>query len=170
MIRDLGARLGRAWLSKFPDCRLGSLATIRLCLGLSVWVAPQKPPSKPDLNPRPSKPIRRLNLRAIPGHKIEAWGAHLLIDHTAMTEVVFPQRLKVIFVNGCFWHGHSCARGARVPVHNRKYWTEKIARNKRRDTLVRVALKALGWKSLVIWECELQRAERLRERIARFLQ
>lgn len=71
-------------------------------------------------------------------------------------DLVFRDRSRVVFVHGCFWHGHACARGARVPKTNVAYWVSKIKRNKARDRQDRAALKALGWKTLVIWECQLK--------------
>ena len=90
-------------------------------------------------------------------------------DLPGKPDQVFPRMGKVIFVHGCFWHGHSCARGARVPVHNRDYWTNKISRNVARDRITRALLRSLGWKSLVVWECELKKPERLDKKLARFL-
>jgi len=84
-------------------------------------------------------------------------------------DLAFPGRRKVIFVHGCFWHGHDCARGARVPKSNRDYWTKKIARNKERDRAARAALARSGWKVAVFWECELRDQERLRGRLSKFL-
>lgn len=67
--------------------------------------------------------------------------------------VVYGLRLAVM-VHGCFWHGHNCRRGARVPRANREYWTAKIARNRRRDLQIRRALREAGWAVATIWECE----------------
>jgi|SRR6516162_1819815 DNA mismatch endonuclease (patch repair protein) len=75
-------------------------------------------------------------------------------DLPGCPDLVFPMRCKVIFVHGCFWHGHSCARGDRQPQTNAKYWVEKIARNKARDLRNTDRLRELGWQSLIIWECE----------------
>src|SRR4051812_36756779 len=69
-------------------------------------------------------------------------------DLPGKPDLVFPRFHKVLFVHGCFWHGHVCDRGSRVPVQNRDYWTAKIARNKERDAKAHAALKALGWTSL----------------------
>jgi len=84
-------------------------------------------------------------------------------------DLAFPGLRKVIFVHGCFWHGHGCARGARVPVQNRDYWTQKVARNMERDMNVQFALQRLGWKRLVVWECEIKDPDRLRRTLRRFL-
>ncbi|HMN36198.1 MAG TPA: very short patch repair endonuclease [Hyphomicrobium sp.] len=79
-------------------------------------------------------------------------------------DIVLPSRKVAIFVQGCFWHGHSCKRGARVPATNRGYWLSKISSNQRRDLDHRKALRALGWRVALIWECE-TRSERCLERL-----
>ncbi len=77
-------------------------------------------------------------------------------DLPGAPDIVMTSRRLAIFVHGCFWHGHDCARGARVPKQNRDYWTQKIARNRARDETNRAALQAKGWTPLVVWECELK--------------
>lgn len=84
-------------------------------------------------------------------------------------DLVFPSRNKLIFVHGCFWHGHSCSTGRRVPIQNRQYWVAKISGNRARDKASRRSLKKLGWDSLVLWECQLKDVERIKEKIRRFL-
>ena len=64
-------------------------------------------------------------------------------DLPGKPDIVLPGRRLAIFVHGCFWHGHDCARGARVPKANRDYWTGKIGRNRARDAKTRAALEAL---------------------------
>jgi DNA mismatch endonuclease, patch repair protein len=59
-------------------------------------------------------------------------------------------------VHGCFWHGHDCARGARAPKTNADYWRAKIARNRARDEKTLAAYSAMGWRALVVHECELR--------------
>jgi DNA mismatch endonuclease (patch repair protein) len=83
-------------------------------------------------------------------------------------DLVFPSRRKVVFVHGCFWHGHDCARGDRQPKTNADYWLAKIARNKARDAQHLAALRADGWKPHVVWECEIKRPGLL-ARLRRFL-
>ena len=90
-------------------------------------------------------------------------------DLPGKPDLVFPGRHRVIFVHGCFWHGHDCARGARVPKANRDYWLKKIKRNRERDDVARSALKASGWKVAVFWECELRDQRALRGRLRHFL-
>jgi DNA mismatch endonuclease (patch repair protein) len=82
----------------------------------------------------------RLHLKSLPG----------------CPDVVFPSRRKALFINGCFWHGHTCSRGSRVPKANRQYWEKKIAGNKERDSCSLEELHALGWEVLTIWECEIK--------------
>ena len=86
-------------------------------------------------------------------------------DLPGAPDIVLPGRRLALFVHGCFWHGHDCARGARVPKQNRGYWTAKIARNRARDERTRTALEALGWTPLVLWECELKDAVALHNRL-----
>lgn len=85
-------------------------------------------------------------------------------------DIVFPGRKKVIFVHGCFWHGHRCKRGARVPKTNRKYWLEKIARNKSRDQRTRRKLRSMGWAVLTVWECSTRDPIKLRPKLRQFLE
>ncbi len=79
-----------------------------------------------------------------------------------------PRRVAV-FVHGCFWHGHDCARGARKPKQNAAYWAAKIARNRARDLRNIADLSALGWRSLTLWECELRDDAALGARLAQEL-
>ncbi|HWA61587.1 MAG TPA: DNA mismatch endonuclease Vsr [Caulobacteraceae bacterium] len=84
-------------------------------------------------------------------------------------DIVLAGRRLAIFVHGCFWHGHDCARGARVPKANRDYWTAKVARNRARDERTRQALEAAGWRVEVVWECELKDEAALRHRLEALL-
>jgi DNA mismatch endonuclease (patch repair protein) len=90
-------------------------------------------------------------------------------DLPGRPDIVFRGAWKVIFVHGCFWHGHDCARGARAPKANAEYWARKIARNRVRDAAGLAALKRDGWRTLVIWECALKDEAAVRRRLARFL-
>jgi DNA mismatch endonuclease (patch repair protein) len=90
-------------------------------------------------------------------------------DLPGKPDMVFPSRRKVIFVHGCYWHGHACRAGRNRPSSNTEYWIAKLDRNKTRDALNGRRLRRLGWKVLTVWECELKNAEKLRARLARFL-
>ncbi|MEB2239557.1 very short patch repair endonuclease [Xanthomonas campestris] len=90
-------------------------------------------------------------------------------DLPGKPDLVFPSRQKIILVHGCFWHGHHCARGSRVPKTNSEYWLAKIARNRSRDQRVRQELGDAGWKTFTVWECELSRKEVLGPSLFEFL-
>jgi DNA mismatch endonuclease (patch repair protein) len=79
-------------------------------------------------------------------------------DLPGKPDLTFPSRRTVLFIHGCFWHGHDCARGARVPKINRDYWTAKIAGNKARDIKDCDRLRDMGWLVLTVWECEIKDA------------
>jgi DNA mismatch endonuclease (patch repair protein) len=87
-------------------------------------------------------------------------------DLPGSPDVVFAKRRVALFVHGCFWHGHDCARGARTPKTNAEYWIRKIGRNRARDAEVQRRLAEVGWRALVVWECELKDEARLAERLA----
>jgi DNA mismatch endonuclease (patch repair protein) len=90
-------------------------------------------------------------------------------DLPGKPDLAFPGRRKVIFVHGCFWHGHDCARGARAPQSNREYWTAKITRNAARDVGNQGRLHDMGWSVLTVWECELKDQVSLTGRLRSFL-
>jgi DNA mismatch endonuclease (patch repair protein) len=85
-------------------------------------------------------------------------------------DIVLPGRKLAIFVHGCFWHGHDCARGARVPKQNRDYWLAKVARNTARDEAAQAALATAGWRVVVLWECDMKDEAALSERLANLLE
>jgi DNA mismatch endonuclease (patch repair protein) len=84
-------------------------------------------------------------------------------------DIVFSSARKAIFVHGCFWHGHECARGARTPKANAAYWIGKIARNRARDAAAVTALGAMTWSALTIWECELRDEATPSKKLSAFL-
>ena len=84
-------------------------------------------------------------------------------------DIVMPGRRLALFVHGCFWHGHDCARGARVPQANRDYWLGKVGRNRARDIASRAALEAAGWRVEALWECEMKDEAALAERLKALL-
>jgi DNA mismatch endonuclease (patch repair protein) len=83
-------------------------------------------------------------------------------------DLVFVSRRKVIFVHGCFWHAHEC-KIAHTPKSNLAYWSPKLERNRARDEKNIGALTADGWKTMVIWECEIRSERTLKKRIHAFL-
>lgn len=90
-------------------------------------------------------------------------------DLPGKPDLVFPSRKRAIFVHGCFWHGHDCTRGARIPKENKGYWIEKIRKNIKRDSKNQAELKSLGWGILIAWECEIKDIEKLEHTINEFL-
>jgi DNA mismatch endonuclease (patch repair protein) len=94
-------------------------------------------------------------------------------DLPGKPDLAFPARRKVIFVHGCFWHGHddpACVDGRRQPKSNLDYWLPKLTRNRERDAAHAIALAGLGWSVLTVWECETRKTEALRQRIGGFLE
>ena len=81
-------------------------------------------------------------------------------------DLVLPKFKAVIFVHGCFWHGHDCPRGARVPKSNTEYWLDKIARNKARDKRNITTLEDAGWRVRIVWECSVKNLETINDCIA----
>jgi DNA mismatch endonuclease (patch repair protein) len=78
-------------------------------------------------------------------------------DLPGKPDIALPKYKTVIRVMGCFWHGHKCARGDRMPKTNQDYWSAKIQRNVARDKKQRAELSAAGWKVVDVWECSLRR-------------
>jgi DNA mismatch endonuclease, patch repair protein len=89
-------------------------------------------------------------------------------DLPGKPDVVFGPRKKVVFIHGCFWHGHRCPKG-RLPKSNDAFWRAKIATNRKRDARHMRSLQAQGWKALVVWQCELKEPLAVRKRIVDFL-
>lgn len=91
-------------------------------------------------------------------------------DLPGRPDIVLPGRRLAIRIHGCFWHGHDCVRGARVPKANQDYWLAKIGRNRARDDRTLLELAALGWRVETVWECELKDEPGLRLRLAQVTQ
>lgn len=87
-------------------------------------------------------------------------------DIPGRPDVAFVGKKIAIFVNGCFWHRHSCNAGQRVPKTNVNYWVAKISRNVTRDRETRTALRTSGWRVLVVWECETRVSDELLKRLS----
>ncbi|HDY88374.1 MAG TPA: DNA mismatch endonuclease Vsr [bacterium] len=90
----------------------------------------------------------KLNLQSLPG----------------CPDIVLPKYRTLIFVNGCFWHGHECKYG-RPPNTRQTFWVQKIQRNKLRDQKNINLLKISGWKVIVVWQCELKNKQLSYERL-----
>jgi DNA mismatch endonuclease (patch repair protein) len=81
-------------------------------------------------------------------------------DLPGKPDIVLPKYKTIIFVHGCFWHGHENCEAAKLPASNIDYWTRKTSSNKKRDSQNIRTLKTLGWNVIVIWECELKSKNR----------
>ena len=111
----------------------------------------------------PEMEVRRALHQA--GHRFRLHRA----DVPGRPDLTFLRHRIALFVHGCFWHWHGCKR-SRMPKSNVDYWTAKIERNVRRDDRTRFELDRLGWKSRVIWECEISSGvERLLEELSQNL-
>ncbi len=89
-------------------------------------------------------------------------------DLPGSPDIVFPRLRKVLFVHGCFWHGHGCDKG-RLPKSRLDYWLPKIESTKERDRRCVAALAELGWSAGVVWQCELRDIAALTLKLNSFL-
>lgn len=88
-------------------------------------------------------------------------------DIPGCPDIAFIGMKKAIFVNGCFWHSHNNCPIAHIP--NSAYWRKKLASNKVRDKKVIASLDSIGWKTITLWECELQDERCVRKALVKFL-
>jgi len=84
-------------------------------------------------------------------------------------DIVLPRHGKVILVHGCFWHGHKRCPRSKRPTTNKGFWNKKLDRNIERDKQFRRMLRSMGWKVLVVWQCETRKPEKLLGKLERFL-
>ena len=89
-------------------------------------------------------------------------------DLPGKPDLVFPSRKMAIFVHGCFWHAHDCRYG-RAPSSGLEYWLPKLEENKMRDSEKIAELKLLGWRVMVVWQCEIKDIDALSARLCCFL-
>jgi len=80
-------------------------------------------------------------------------------------DVILPKYRTVILAHGCFWHRHPGCKLAATPASNTDFWREKFAKNVERDAKQIAALEQVGWKVVVVWECELKDTPRLAARL-----
>ena len=108
---------------------------------------------------KPELIVRKLLWSIAPGYRLYR------ADLPGKPDIAYGRRRLAIFVHGCFWHGHDCARGARAPWTNAAYWSAKIARNRARDEANLQTLGAQGWRTIVVHECALRDLNALRARL-----
>ncbi len=110
-------------------------------------------------NTKPELAVRKLLRDIAPGYRLHR------ADLPGKPDIAYGRRRVAIFVHGCFWHGHDCARGARMPKANAEYWRAKIERNRTRDEAAVEALRAMGWRAVIVYECALKDLPALRARL-----
>jgi DNA mismatch endonuclease (patch repair protein) len=116
----------------------------------------------PTSDSRPEIAVRRV---------LHAMGYRFTLHRKSLPgrpDIVLPRHRKVIFVHGCYWHRHGCPKTT-SPTTNTIFWAEKFAANRSRDRRVIRELARLGWKSLVVWECQVEKPARMRSRLISFL-
>lgn len=84
-------------------------------------------------------------------------------------DIVLPRHRKVIFVHGCFWHGHKRCPRSKRPTTNENFWNKKLDDNIKRDKRNYWTIRRLNWKVLVIWECEIRKPKVLQRKLEKFL-
>ena len=114
-------------------------------------------------NTRPELAVRRLLFSMGYRYRLHAK------DLPGRPDIVFRSRQCVVFVNGCFWHGHNCPR-ASMPASNVEFWRRKIDGNRERDRRVLKQLRMNRWRVLTVWQCETKNQPRLKRRLSRFLE
>jgi DNA mismatch endonuclease (patch repair protein) len=108
---------------------------------------------------KPELKVRRILRRFAPGYRLHRK------DIPGRPDIAYVGRRIAIFVHGCFWHGHDCARGRREPKANAEFWRAKITRSRARDAEALARLHDAGWRAEVIWECEMADEARLEARL-----
>ena len=111
----------------------------------------------------PERLVRKLLRSVAPGYRL------CRRDLPGAPDIAYIGRKQAIFVHGCFWHGHDCRRGARMPKTNAEYWRAKIAGNRERDARTLAQYDAMQWSVLTIWECETRDRQKLAERLEDFV-
>jgi DNA mismatch endonuclease, patch repair protein len=89
-------------------------------------------------------------------------------DLPGRPDIVFPGKGKVVFVHGCFWHGHNCGKG-KLPKSHTRYWSAKIKANRERDAHVVACLEDSSWQTLLVWQCELRDLDAIGRVLREFL-
>ena len=91
-------------------------------------------------------------------------------DLPGKPDITLPNYKKIIFVHGCFWHGHIDCPRAKRPTTNKKFWDEKLNKNIERDKINVNNLKALGWDVLIVWTCEVKDTEKFKNKLLSFIE
>lgn len=111
----------------------------------------------------PEKIVRSLLHRL--GYRFRLYDSRL----PGTPDIVFPSQRKVIFVHGCFWHGHRRCKRASLPKTRAAFWRQKIVGNQMRDARTVERLRRMGWRVLQVWQCQITKREQLVRRLTAFL-
>lgn len=114
-------------------------------------------------NTRPELQVRRI---------VHALGFRYALHRTDLPgkpDIVLTRHNKIIFVHGCYWHRHNCSNGSAFPSTRAEFWKSKFEGNIKRDSANRKLLNNMGWRTIIVWECELKNQRRLATRLAKFL-
>lgn len=142
---------------------------------------PRRPSRKPPTEPGPTPERSALMARIGPKNTTPELATRKLLhrlgyryrlhrkDLPGTPDICFPARRKAIFVHGCFWHRHEGCRRTTMPKVRTSFWEEKFRQNIERDYRKIVALRELGWNTLVVWECETKTLPILTRRLVDFL-
>ena len=90
-------------------------------------------------------------------------------DLPGTPDIVLPRYKSVVFVHGCFWHGHDDCSRATLPETNKEFWEKKVRKNRERDQLALKELQESGWQYLVVWQCQLRDQATLESTLKQFL-
>jgi DNA mismatch endonuclease (patch repair protein) len=92
-------------------------------------------------------------------------------DLPGSPDIILPKYKTVVFVNGCFWHGHECktGSGSRKPKSNELYWKSKLEKNIERDKITHKKLASMGWNIITIWECEIKQQDVIIDKLTSLL-
>ena len=90
-------------------------------------------------------------------------------DLPGTPDIVLPRHGKVVFVHGCFWHGHKGCKRAKRPATHKSFWNQKIDGNIKHDRKVRQDLRRLGWRVFTVWQCQTRDLDRLHRKLNAFL-
>ena len=150
--------------------------------GLMNWAEPVRWRRKLKTKRTIPDPVRSRTMRAVKSKNtgIELEFRRILHSHgmryrlhssdlPGKPDIVFRKARVAVFIHGCFWHQHHCARGSRVPKTNQNYWKPKLERNAARDRAAVAKLRMEGWRAIVVWECQRPRFKAIAERVQRLV-
>ena len=117
-----------------------------------------------DKNTKPEVLVRSVLHRM--GYRFRLHGK----DLPGKPDIILPKYKKVIFVHGCFWHGHEGCDKSKRPSANREFWDKKLDKNINRDQKNIAELNKYGWETLIIWTCETKDIQTLKQKLTTFLE